>query len=243
MLFNQYCNVLEKHKKQLHNLSFYPENLREISKTLVQDKKSFTYSFSQISLIIPKKILPSHTIPRKVGNIEVILSINDDVIIKKTDPITVEDPLVKLEKFNIILNSGTYTSSWHLDREDKSQGQGEYKFIHPIYHLTFGGHYMESLQKDDTDEFGKALIIRAPRIMHPPMELVLGLDFIFSHFIPQNELDLLTDPGYKDIIFNFKKYIWMPFALAFAKNYCDTIEINRKSMTFDDSFVNSILRC
>ena len=243
VLFNQYLSVLQKHNDQLYDLQFYPDSLRQILKTFASSNDGYSYTFSKLKLVIPKKFRPSHCIPRHAGDIEVILSIESDIVIKKLKVGHIEDPLIKLENFNIILNSDKYTSSWHFDRQDKKDGEGISKSLHPIYHLTFGGHYMEDLQQDDSDEFGRALIIRAPRIMHPPMELILGLDFIFNHFIPKDKLDLLSDPSYNMIINAFKKYFWMPFALAFTKNYCENINIDGVHFNFDDSFVSSVLSC
>jgi len=115
--------------------------------------------------------------------------------------------------------------------------------LHPVYHLTFGGHHMENQQTDENDEFGRALIIRTPRIMHSPMELILGLDFIFNHFIPSTELDLLSDRSYISVVKTLKANLWMPFALALAKNYCDNIDIDGDPFEFDKKFVSSVLHC
>ena len=43
-------------------------------------------------------------------------------------------------------------------------------------------------KKMETDEFGKSLIIRAPRIMHPPMETFIRYRFfILNNYIPRDE--------------------------------------------------------
>lgn len=242
MLFTKYVSILQSHKRQLQYFQFDLENLNEIKKSLVHTKDSYAYNFSHIRIVVPKKHRPSHCIPRTLtSDIEILLSIEDDVVIKRTRNSLVEDPLIKLEKFNIILNSEKYTSSWHLDRHEKKDGESTPASLHPVYHLTFGGHHMENQQKDDGDEFGRALIVRTPRIMHPPMELLLGLDFIFSHFIPKDQLDLLSDKAYLKIIQDLKKGIWLPFALALAKNYCDSIDIDGDRFEFDQGFVSSIL--
>ncbi|MEZ7528453.1 hypothetical protein [Cloacibacterium normanense] len=244
-IFNDYCNLLDKHKEQLYLFQFYPENLNEVKKTLKSEENIYSYTFSTIRLVIPKSLRPNHSIPKNLGSVEIILSIKDEIKIKKTKKNFIEDPLNKLEKFNIILNceNSHYTSSWHLDRHAKD-GDGELPSnLHPIYHLTFGGYHMENLQREDSDEFGKSLILRAPRIMHPPMELLLGIDFIFNHFIPKNELELLSDPAYIFVIKELKKYFWLPFSLAIAKNYCERISINNEPFSFDELFVSSVLSC
>lgn len=244
-IFNDFCNVLDKHKDQLYLFQFYPEVLNEVKKTLEYSEDIYSYTFSTVRLVIPKEVRPNHSIPRNLGNVEIILSIKDEIRIKKTKEDLIEDPINKLEKFNIILNceNNHYTSSWHLDRHIQGKDEQAPSNPHPIYHLTFGGYHMENLQRDDSDEFGKSLILRAPRIMHPPMELILGIDFVLSNFIPKNELDLLSDPTYLTIIKDLKKFFWLPFSLAIAKNYCNTIDIDGSRYKFDNAFVSSVLTC
>ena len=243
-IFNQYSAVLEKHKKQLLKFSFSPEKIKEVKKTLSRAKdNSYSYSFSTINIIIPKSMLPKHPIPNKLGNVEVVLSIEDEIIIKSKTANLVEDPFCKLGKFNLVLycQQKHYTSSWHLDRHVIGEGHNSPQSLHPLYHLTFGGYHMENLINEDSDEFGRTLILRAPRIMHPPMELILGIDFIFNHYIPKKELDLLSDPGYLNLIHELKKHFWLPFSLAIAKNYCDRISIDNDNYNFDTTFVSSVL--
>ncbi|WP_353718685.1 hypothetical protein [Dyadobacter sp. 676] len=245
MLFNQYVAILQKHRKQLQLFQVDLDKLNEIKKTLVTSAETFTYTFSNIRVVIPKVHRPSHTIPRNIGDIDIVLSIKDDVVIKRRNESVVEDPLQRLKKFNMVLSCGEYTSSWHLDRHEWEEGPNHQppKTLHPFYHLTFGGYHMEDLQVDDHDFFGNALIVRSPRIMHPPMELILGLDFVFNHFIPRGSLDLLQDRAYTKIVKDLKRNIWMPFALAIAKNYCNNIEIDGTRLKFDERFVASIITC
>lgn len=242
-LFTQYHGVLLSHKKQLQTFQFDVDILGEIKKTLVNHPDFFAYTFSKIRIVIPKNLRPNHCIPRNLDSeIEIILSIDDEVVLKKCKENYVEDPILKLTSLNIILNSKQYTSSWHLDKHVRNENNNS-TYLHPAYHLTFGGHHMEDQQKEDSDEFGRALIIRSPRIMHPPMELILGLDFIFTHFIPKSELDLVTHRSYIEIIENLKAKIWLPYALSIVKNYCSNVDIDGTRMQFDQDFVASVLSC
>jgi len=242
-LFDRYCSVLEKHQKQLNDFQFYPEKINEIKKSFKEEGEFYSYSFSTINLYVPKSSLPSHSIPKEFKSVEVILSLSDEVIINKMGSNRIQDPFFKLEKFNIMLycEKKHYTSSWHLDRHVSKEQEGSSSISHPIYHLTFGGYHMENLQIDNSDEFGRALILRTPRIMHPPMELILGIDFIFNNFIPKSKIDLLSDPSYISVINELKKHFWLPFSLAIAKNFCERISIDNVPSTFDDKFVSSVL--
>lgn len=242
-IFNDYYKVLLKHKNQLSSFGFDCERIRMIINTLEVSDKIFSYSFSTLNFVINKKLLPSHSIPKEFEYIEVILSINDEIRINRALDNPIQDPINKLDKFNIILYSDgrKYTSSWHLDRHSPDEQEGTTSNLHPIYHLTFGGYHMENFLKEGSDEFGRSLILRTPRIMHPPMELILGIDFVFNHFIPKNELELLSDLGYLDSLRRLKKYFWLPYSLAIAKNYCDRISIDNQPYTCDNAFVSSVL--
>ncbi|WHT39544.1 hypothetical protein QNH98_02250 [Myroides sp. mNGS23_01] len=244
-IFNEYHAVLDKHKKQLAVLQFSLDDINAAKKTLCKNKSAYSYSFSTISMIIPKSMLPNHTIPRTLKNVKIVLSTKEEIVIKSLSKKRVEDPFSSLGTFNINLYSqdSNHFASWHLDRHVQKQGENSPSSLHPLYHLTFGGHHMEEEQNnnDDYDEFGRSLILRAPRVMHPPMELILGIDFIFNHFVPKDKLDLLSDPGYLRIIKYLKFYFWMPFSLAIAKNYCERIAVDNEPLTFDDSFVSSVL--
>lgn len=245
LIFNNYYSVLQKYNKQLSTFGLDLEKIRMIKKTLEMNEKYFSYSFTTLNFYVPKALLPSNSIPKEFQYIEIILSIKDEVVIKKIKKNNIEDPLIKLNKFNIILytDEKKYTSSWHLDRHEMGEDEQSPSNLHPIYHLTFGGYHMEELQKDDSVEFGRSLILRTPRIMHPPMELILGIDFIFNNFIPKSELDLLSDPTYISVINELKKYFWLPYSLAIAKNYCERISINNEPFSFDELFVSSVLSC
>jgi hypothetical protein len=242
-IFNDYYNSLLKHKKQLGVFGFDCERIRMIIKTLQESGNLISYSFTTMSFYIEKKLLPSHSIPKEFKYIEIVLSISDEIKINKINNNHIQDPINQLDKFNISLfcDKKNYTSSWHLDRDIPEDHDGTSSNLHPLYHLTFGGYHMENLQKEGVDEFGRLLILRTPRIMHPPMELILGIDFIFNHFIPKNELELLGDHGYLDIIKKVKKYFWLPYSLAIAKNYCERISIDNQTNTFDSNFVNSVI--
>lgn len=162
--------------------------------------------------------------------------------IRRLNERNIQDPMLSLDNFNIVLTSkDTHFSSWHLDRHIMEKEEGEGENLHPLYHMTYGGHYMESKQEQDIDVYGKSLIIRAPRLMHPPLELILGLDFIFRHYIPRKKLPLLDYKPYIDIVENIKKEIWFPYALALAKNYCRNIQIDTIPYSFDEYFVKRVI--
>lgn len=241
-LFNQYTSILTTFKKELEVFDFRIDQLKDIGKTIKEDKNTFSYEFTKFKIVIPRKLKPSHTMPKGVEKITITLSVDDTIAVKRFNNLRVEDPFLNLDNFNIILNcEDTHYSSWHLDRHIMDRKEGDGDNLHPIYHMTYGGHYMESKQEDGLDVFGKSLIIRAPRLMHPPLELILGLDFVFRHYISRASLPLLDHKPYIKLIEDMKRDIWFPFALALTKNYCTNIEVDNQRYTFDDYFVQRVI--
>jgi hypothetical protein len=237
--FQFYINVLKKHEKQLkEKASLDLGQYRDIQKSIVNDKENsvISYTFNHIRFIVPKKLRPSHCIPRSISHVELTLSMKS-VIAFKVNSTKVEDPFFELETLNLTLKNQEFTSSWHLDRHTEKGIPNSY---HPFYHFTFGGKYMEQLDVSEENKFGHALILRTPRIAHPPMEVVLGTDFILRNYFPFDELDILSDPNYNRIVDSLKNIFWKPYAMSIAKYYCNNMTIDGKQLEFNDVFANSI---
>lgn len=61
--------------------------------------------------------------------------------------------------------------------------------------MTFGGQIMENVN------LGDVLLLPAPRISYPPMDIVLGIDFILSNFVEKKVYnELRCDPQYKSAV-------------------------------------------
>lgn len=159
------------------------------------------------------------TIPEQAEDISVSLSI-EEIEGGYFTTGEVINPLNKL-KFDIEIDGfrlNTVTSeidqlfaSWHLDRHISSVGNGETKYTHPIYHFQFGGNIMEG----KGDLFGNSLILPAPRIMYPPMDAILGIDFILKNYLNRTRIiKLINDPQYLQIVRNSQIRLWKPFFIS-----------------------------
>lgn len=237
LIFQQYIDVLTKHKKELQDkVNINLEQFKEIQKTILIDKKNVSYSFNHFRIKIPKKIRPSHCIPRELKDFNITLHTKEEIIFKRNDE-KVDDPFISLGTLNIILENEPYTSSWHLDRHTDT---GIPTSFHPFYHLTFGGKHMESLDVEGEAKFGHSLIVRAPRISHPPMELILGIDYILQHYFVNSELDLLSDANYILIIKKLKTRFWMPYYLSQIKPFCANVTVDGNVINFEQKFVDNV---
>jgi hypothetical protein len=185
---------------------------------------------------------PAHTIPKsdpEIQYIDIGISLKHITIQDVTSHI--QDPILRLDGFDIVLKTqhfpNYYIASWHLDKRIVSPS---YSVIEPEYHFTFGGRKMEELYATNWD-FGSSLIMRAPRIMHPPMDIILGIDFILTQFIPNEYSNIfVANKKYKAIVNKMKQVLWKPYAIALAKNFYSSWT-DVEGLTFDDTFCKNII--
>lgn len=142
------------------------------------------------------------------------------------------DPLDNLE-FNLNITGDFQNTrhhcAWHLDRhisEEKSapeQREGASnesqergapgderepapENAHPRYHFQFGGKHMRA------GMYGTALLLGSPRLPHPPLDAVLGVDFVLANFRGTEWTKLLSeDRRYQKILGNSQRRFWRPY--------------------------------
>ena len=107
--------------------------------------------------------------------------------------------------------NGLFKSSWHLDY-DNNNGQD---FIHPHFHITWGGNKMKNLN------LGEVLLLPTPRFSYPPMDIVLGVDFILSNFVKVDIYkQIQSDSQYKAAVKKAQEKYWKPYILSLAHHWC-----------------------
>lgn len=169
------------------------------------------YSFSDLEFIVGKTHLEKyrHTIPGNLVEIRVHLSVrakglclDDD-----TDPFEelVVDCKIEGRKKN---NSVPYISAWHLDRNEGDSDDASQNFIHPLYHFQFGG---DKLPRDWS--YGRFLFVESPRLVHPPLDAVLAIDFVLTNYFPVTWREIRADNvRYSRIIQQAQQRCWRPYA-------------------------------
>lgn len=125
-------------------------------------------------------------------------------------------------------------SSWHLDRHNSKKKSST---IHPLYHYEFGG---SEISKSEEFNFGDFILIDTPRIMHPPLDLVLSIDFIIKNYYKASDHSSLTNKVlYKRYIKNAQLRLWRPYAISLASHYHDF----STDYEIDGTFAKNILEC
>lgn len=166
--------------------------------------------------------LPRHTHPENATNLCLSLSVR--LIADYKDFLTISDPYKHLE-FNIVISGGYINketkksfeliTSYHLDRHLFKEGDNDPEDCHPIYHLQFGGRKLEKKYRD----FGNSLILDAPRVVHYPMDVILGVDFVLSNFFSLTWRRLRQDGEYVNLVRDYQSYFWKPYAHSNASHW------------------------
>ncbi|MBI5298233.1 MAG: hypothetical protein HY869_22370 [Chloroflexi bacterium] len=130
----------------------------------------------------------------------------------KCEPSEDEDPLTALG-LQIVLE-GAYMgdddvklafSAWHLDRHNS---ESDSAFLHPLYHLSFGGMHLESqLDKKNTS----VMLADTPRIVHLPMDAILGIDFVLTNFWQTSALGFRNEGAYVNLLAESQRNLWKPY--------------------------------
>jgi hypothetical protein len=132
-----------------------------------------------------------HLKPQKIFNKNVELILNMAIIADSKNWNTLNDPLLDLN-FNVTIRGlsedGEHFFCFHIDRHDPSVKTDE---PHPIYHL----QYSTNPKDDDRFDYGSTFHLDTPRIIHYPLDFILGIGFLTSNFFP-DAFDMLMDEGY-----------------------------------------------
>lgn len=189
----------------------------EMCKESTDQNELFQYELNNLNFRISlfKKKNP---IPKNLSNVTINLNLKVKGICGFENEILI-DPFNNLE-FNLMINGSfrdggktkTAYSCWHLDRDDE-EGRDNQVYTHPFYHFQQGGRNL-----DRGLSYGRFLIVDTPRIAHPPMDAILGVDFVLTNFVEKQTInELRENPIYKRIVRNAQLRIWKPYFLTLAR--------------------------
>lgn len=165
------------------------------------------YTISDITFKVDQSVL-RHISPAGFTNVEVIIDL--DVESKISEWENLNDPFCSLNFRSLIKGTNSKTNklhylSFHIDRHNGS----ETNEIHPLYHL----QYVQNCKKNEKEEFdhGDTFQLDVPRMMHLPMELILGVSTILSNFSPSKYSELIENRQFVNLCKTYQKYVWHPY--------------------------------
>lgn len=186
------------------------------------------YSISLASPLIFKNVdIDRHCLPSGIEKlpdteVEVSLTTLHAEMLKDSD----DHDLIKNQGVNIVVNAcyllndelGEATCSWHIDKHNGTTTQ----YCHPVYHISFGGSHMEN----QPTNFGNLLLLNSPRVIHPPLDIILSCDFVIRNFYTKNNNKrILESRSYQSIIKFAKERYWKPFARAFVSEWYEEFKV------------------
>jgi hypothetical protein len=160
------------------------------------------------------------SIPHKVVNLTLTLSLDCKGVWSDGD--VAVDPFTYFELQLLIRGEALFgkegrspvLSAWHLDREKYAKSPTAPRYIHPQYHLQYGGWDLRrTLNCFDSRN---ALILDSPRLAHPPMDGILAVDFVLTNFYDRTDLSFREEREYSDLLSAAVRRVWRPYAQALA---------------------------
>lgn len=151
-----------------------------------------------------------HVKPSSIHSMKMEIDVR--VLCKDTDWQTCNDPFLSMNFKARIIGSDSqreYSFGYHVD---KHLGE-ETDEIHPVYHIQY-----DPLVNDES-ELGTILFLDTPRIMHVPVDLILGLDMAFSNFLPKVWNDLRNESEYQSLYTRYVDLIWKPYVQTWAGHW------------------------
>lgn len=211
-------NTLSQILGKEYKVCFSTKQITDIA-TQIKKNGSFDYELKPMEFIFLEE--PSHLSHKNITNLRLGFSMK----IKGEHKYIVElkDSLSYLE-FNIWItgtNNNNKSSnpfySIHFDRH--IEGENPSSEIHPIYHFQFGGRKI----KDKGIDMGQALFMDTPRIMHHPMDIFLGIDFVLSNFFPKIWDKFKKDGRYTNLIKKYQSYFVYPYFKTITRHFEESV--------------------
>lgn len=190
-----------------------------------RSSKGDSWSYELAPLVFHRLGNFQNIIPRRLLYEDIILELSLEIQ-GLCDAQEYEDPLshlslniyLKGEFLDIDVNNHSIIKmaecAWHLDKDSGKEEDGAQEFIHPCYHFQFGGHHMNASIYD----FGATMILGSPRLAHPPLDAVLGIDFVLTNFMSASSLEFRNDGQYQNIIRRSQERLWKPYLGSLAQS-------------------------
>jgi hypothetical protein len=160
-----------------------------------------------------------HIKPDDIKDAKAILNLKLRADIRKWN--TFEDPLIELS-FDVTLKGigkSVYFFGFHIDKHTSTTHSDE---PHPIYHL----QYNLNPRKSEKPNLGEIFYIDTPRIMHKPLDFILGIGFLTSNFYPTAYNVLIEDANYIKLSKKYQTSVWKPYFHTLANHWKPFVEGN-----------------
>jgi hypothetical protein len=152
---------------------------------------------------------PRNTRPTTVGheiNLRLSVQLSCRCVDESHNPF--EELQINFELFDSPPPSPKSYISWHFDKHIESDDPEATHELHPLFHFQHGGHKTHNYISDD---IGKLLLLAAPRLPYPPLDGILAIDFVLSHFKGAVWTNLSTVAEYRRLVLQSQLQHWRPY--------------------------------
>lgn len=111
---------------------------------------------------------------------------------------------------------------WHLDlqpiKNEKNKKETRYHFIHPYFHFHAGGRSIADKGP------GSLMMLNSPRLPHPPLDIVLAINFVLCNFFNvdesafSEEMKILDDQDYRNLVESAAERLFEPYFKEISGN-------------------------
>jgi len=153
-----------------------------------------------------------HAKPTTIKNGKVYVNVK--VRAKIDGWLDMNDPFLELV-YNVFvkgIGDKVYHFGFHIDRHSSKVIPME---PHPVYHLQY------NINPTNSDPFdcGSIMYIDTPRLVHYPMDFILGIGFLTSNFFPTAFSVLSEESEYFKLSEEYQKRIWKPYFHTLANHW------------------------
>lgn len=170
----------------------------------------------RLSDLVFNVVNPRGLLPGGVHDVQLLLSASVASSQSLTD---LADPFTSLAIDVVIQgrreSGNSSRAAWHLDRHvlvASEEGSATSPELHPLYHFQYGGRRLHEHVRD----FGDTLLLRSPRLLHPPMEAILTVDFVVANFFAEEWGRLRDDGTYRNLVDSAYQRYWNPYFRSIA---------------------------
>lgn len=212
----RYAQLIDKYSLSANTYLLHDAARKLRDKTHAFHKpKTTNYScwgYNIEGLIISVPFSGRHILPHSIKSLEI--SVDTKILCDYEIWRSYSDPFLKMNFRAMVRGtdtSGTYSFGFHIDKHEEERLTEE---IHPIYHLQYSPKTDDELSK-----LGNVLYMDAPRMMHAPVDIILGIDLILSNFAPNIWNKMRDEAEYHSIFKLYQESFWRPYIHTLASNW------------------------
>lgn len=185
-------------------------NLAEAASTIREKCKGDDWSIQIDDMELPIEN-PKHLKPRKLkGNLKMFVSISMEGSGKgwKNEEDCIKNLRFKVEVIEKDQKDPQkyFQTGFHIDMVDDKDDSSE---MHPLYHV----HFLN----DSLIEGTEVLAMDVPRLMHHPVDVLLGILLVYANYNPTGYRKLLNDGLFMGLCRDSAKHILTPYYQSLSK--------------------------